>query len=107
ASVQIPAMEGDMTVMDNHAPTVTTLRPGIVSLADGESYVVTGGFAEISATGTSILAENALPRGEAAPELLSELLESAKAALEIATDDVEKAAAQMRVNDVQFLINNL
>jgi len=51
ASVQIPGADGDMTAMPDHAPTITTLRPGILTVdgPDGQSeYVVTGGFAEIT-----------------------------------------------------------
>ena len=31
--VQIPGADGDMTAMADHAPTITTLRPGILSIA--------------------------------------------------------------------------
>ena len=57
-SVQIPGADGDMTAMADHAPIITTLRPGILSVSgpSGNSdYAVTGGFAEVSATGTSVL----------------------------------------------------
>ncbi|MEP2028413.1 MAG: F0F1 ATP synthase subunit epsilon [Paracoccaceae bacterium] len=62
-SVQIPGADGDMTAMADHAPVITTLRPGILSVSgpSGDSdYAVTGGFAEVSAAGTSVLAEKAL-----------------------------------------------
>ena len=51
--VQIPGADGDLTAMEGHAPTITTLRPGILRAlgVDGmRSYIVTGGFAEISAS---------------------------------------------------------
>ena len=66
-SVQVPGADGDLTVMAGHAPLITTLRPGVLKVSgpDGESeYVVSGGFAEISAEGISVLAERALPQGE-------------------------------------------
>ncbi|MEM7616167.1 MAG: ATP synthase F1 subunit epsilon [Pseudomonadota bacterium] len=106
-SVQIPAMEGDMTVMENHAPVVTTLRPGVVSVGGEASYVVTGGFAEISTDGLSILAEQAMPQEEASGDVLSGVLSDAEKAAEIANGDVEAAAAQQRVNDIQDLIRRL
>jgi len=62
-SVQIPGTDGDMTAMPDHAPTITTLRPGIltVNTTGGEKkFVVTGGFAEIGAS-LSVLAEKAVP----------------------------------------------
>ena len=66
-AVQIPGADGDMTAMPDHAPTITTLRPGLLVTEgpDGTAeYVVTGGFAEITAKGISVLAERAIPKAE-------------------------------------------
>ncbi len=66
-AVQIPGADGDMTAMPDHAPTITTLRPGLLVTEgpDGTSeYVVTGGFAEITASSISVLAERAIPKTE-------------------------------------------
>ena len=62
--MQIPGADGDMTAMADHAPTITTLRPGVLRVHAGgtDEYVVSGGFAEITATGVSVLAEQALPQ---------------------------------------------
>jgi F-type H+-transporting ATPase subunit epsilon len=66
--VVIPATEGEMTVMANHAPTMTTLKPGVVTVktAAGATnrYVVFGGFADILPTGCTLLAESAVSAGE-------------------------------------------
>jgi F-type H+-transporting ATPase subunit epsilon len=79
--VQIPGADGDMTAMEGHAPTITTLRPGIlkvVAAAGTTSYVVTGGFAEITAVGVSVLAERAVPVAEANTALLDGLMADAR-----------------------------
>ncbi|PIL17916.1 hypothetical protein P775_22430 [Puniceibacterium antarcticum] len=65
-SVLIPGAEGDLTAMPNHAPMITTLRPGILRVvtdAGHDEFVVTGGFAEIG-DGVSVLAERALHRDD-------------------------------------------
>lgn len=80
-SVQIPGADGDMTAMEGHAPTITTLRPGVLSVEGPEGteeYVVTGGFAEISSRGVSVLAERAVPKGDMTQEHLDEMIEEAK-----------------------------
>ncbi len=98
--VQIPGAEGDLTAMEGHAPTITTLRPGIlkaVGAAGTKSYVVTGGFAEITATGVSVLAERAVPVEEATPALMESLLADVRAA-NAGSDDrdaADKAVADM------------
>jgi F-type H+-transporting ATPase subunit epsilon len=65
--VQIPGADGDLTAMPDHAPLITTLRPGILRVktaTETAAYAVTGGFAEITAAATSVLAEAALPLSE-------------------------------------------
>lgn len=87
--VQIPGAEGDMTAMPDHAPMITTLRPGIlkVSGADGaQEYVVTGGFAEINAAGISVLAEQAVPRDELTQDQFKAMVAEAEAKLAKAQD---------------------
>lgn len=101
--VQIPGMQGDMTVMAHHAPTVTTLRPGIVQIDGDAEYLTTGGFAEITADGCSILAEGAVPKADASSEYLTALLDAAKAAVDTAAD-ADKTAARQRVNDIGELM---
>jgi F-type H+-transporting ATPase subunit epsilon len=80
-SVQIPGADGDMTAMEGHAPTITTLRPGVLTVEGpegSEDYVVTGGFAEITAQGVSVLAERAVAKGDMTQEHLDEMMEDAK-----------------------------
>jgi F-type H+-transporting ATPase subunit epsilon len=60
--VTIPGTEGDMGVMAGHAPVMTSLRDGTIRVyaTDGATPTeigVTGGFAEVTPTGLTILAE--------------------------------------------------
>lgn len=60
--VDVPGAEGDFGVLAGHAPMVTTLRPGVMTVkaAGGEQkIVVLGGFAEVSAKGLTVLADTA------------------------------------------------
>jgi F-type H+-transporting ATPase subunit epsilon len=63
--VDLPGIEGDLGILADHAPLVTPLRPGIVTIHRGgarEPIVVIGGFAEVSPAGLTILADQATPR---------------------------------------------
>jgi F-type H+-transporting ATPase subunit epsilon len=58
--VDVPGAEGDFGVLAGHAPFVSTIRPGILTVhgASGEQkIVVLGGFAEVSAEGLTVLAD--------------------------------------------------
>lgn len=97
-AVGIPGADGDMTAMADHAPTITSLRPGIVTVTtDGgsEEFIVSGGFAEISAGTVSVLAERAVPRAEMTQEMFREFVEEARAKYkkaEEAADNLEGPA---------------
>lgn len=98
SEVQIPGAEGDMTAMPDHVPTITTLRPGLLRVVSAEGtqeYLVTGGFAEISASGTSVLAENALPRDEVTQELVDGFMADANKTVEDAGPDSLDAAKKL------------
>lgn len=97
-AVQIPGADGDMTAMADHAPTITTLRPGILKAegTDGASeYLVTGGFAEIGAGGVTVLAERAVPKGDVTQSDMDAMLSDAKTVLENATAETADDAAKM------------
>jgi F-type H+-transporting ATPase subunit epsilon len=58
--VDVPGIEGDFGVLEGHAPTVATLRPGILTVhasGSAQKIVVLGGFAEVSEKGLTIVAD--------------------------------------------------
>lgn len=98
--VQIPGTDGDLTAMAGHAATITTLRPGVLKAVSAEgtkSFVVTGGFAEITADGVSVLAERAVPVEEATPALFDSLIAEVR---EQAATLADKDAAEKLVSDM-------
>jgi len=105
-SVSIPGSEGEMVAMPGHAPVVTTLRPGYVSVVSGgetTDYLVTGGFAEVSADGVSVLAENAMPKAEVTKEILEAFHRIAEEDLKEVAEHASASAAR-RVADHQDLM---
>jgi F-type H+-transporting ATPase subunit epsilon len=60
SQVDVPGAEGDFGVLEGHAPFVTTLRPGILTVhgsGGAQRIVVLGGFAEVSGEGLTVLAD--------------------------------------------------
>ncbi|HEX2017836.1 MAG TPA: F0F1 ATP synthase subunit epsilon [Aurantimonas sp.] len=87
-TVVIPATEGEMTVMGNHAPVMTTVKPGVVTIAraDGKTdrYVVFGGFADILPESCTLLAESATHVDEINRDDLERRIQEAREDLEAA-----------------------
>src|SRR5579863_602728 len=63
--VVIPAAEGEMGVLVKHAPMIVLLRGGTIRLYEGgqvtERLFVSGGFAEITPSRVTVLADEAMP----------------------------------------------
>lgn len=99
SEVQIPGAEGDLTAMPGHTPTLTTLRPGLLKVVAGgqvSEYAVTGGFAEITPEGVSVLAERALARADLSQAALeSWVAEAHRAAKAAGSDEAAKLVADM------------
>ena len=104
SEVQIPGADGDLTAMANHSPVITTLRPGVLrAVEEGgvQEFAVTGGFAEITPSGASVLAERAKTLVDMTPALIASLIADAQKAAASATgeakDTAEKLAADFEV----------
>ena len=73
-SVLVPGTEGAFEVQAGHSPLMSTLSPGLLVIRDGgteRKIYVRGGFADVSATGLTVLAEAAVPEGELRGETLA------------------------------------
>ncbi len=98
--VDVPGAEGDFGVLAGHAPMVTTLRPGVLTVkaAGGEQkIVVLGGFAEVSAKGLTVLADTA-----------NSLADFDRAVLAAQIGEMEQRVAKMEPgNELDKLITRL
>ena len=103
-SVVAPGADGQFTVLANHAPVMTTLKAGVVTITESagktDKLFVRGGFADVSATGFTILAEQAVPLGEIDAAKLEQDMKDAREDLADAKTDEAKRAASDRL--VQF-----
>ena len=105
--VVLPGSEGEMTVMASHAPTMTTIRPGVLTVKDAagqtQKFVVFGGFADIVPTGCTVLAESALVVADFSKDILAKRIERAKADLATAKGDETKTRIAQLISDLGSL----
>ena len=96
--VVLPGTDGEMTVMAHHAPTMTTVKPGVVTVvtADGKNdrFVVFGGFADILPEGCTLLAESAVAVADINRDDLATRLQNAREDVADASNDATKQKAQ-------------
>jgi F-type H+-transporting ATPase subunit epsilon len=94
SAVRIPGADGDLTAMADHTPTITSLRPGILTVesASGEEkFAVTGGFAEIG-EGVTVLAERAVVAGDLTQDTFDDWVTEARTARDAAGEKSEDGA---------------
>ena len=82
ASVTIPGTEGEMGIFPGHAPVLSTLKPGVVTVykdgASTERIFVKGGMVEVNPQGLTLLAEVAIPMAELSAEVLARQIKNAE-----------------------------
>jgi F-type H+-transporting ATPase subunit epsilon len=105
----VPGEEGDFGVLPGHASLVATIRPGVVEVhsADGSAVrriFIAGGFADVTATSCTILAEEAINISDLNVEALEKTLVTLKEDLGLARDEMERARVSRKITMVQAKI---
>lgn len=91
--VDVPGAEGDFGVFVGHAPFVTPLRPGVLTIRNGgetKRMFVKDGFAEVNQKGLTVLAETAVPVEEIDREAFPAAIKEAEQAVADAKDDAAR-----------------
>jgi F-type H+-transporting ATPase subunit epsilon len=105
--VVIPGTEGEMTVMANHAPVMTALRPGLVKVRLGngqdDGYVVFGGFADVTPQGCTLLAEEAVRVADIDVAALDQRIANTREDVNDAKDETVRAKANERLTHLVTL----
>ena len=102
--VVMPGSEGDFGVLAGHAPVISSVRPGVIEVHDEgketERIFITGGFAEVTEQGLTVLAEEAIPVAEMKRDDLEKRWKNAE-------EDLDDAETDEATHKVQATIAQL
>lgn len=110
--VTIPGWEGDFGVRAGHSSLVSSIRPGVVEIvtqqgAEPSKIFIAGGFADVTASNCTVLAEEAtmvgdLDQGEIEKEIagLESLISSSKDEIEISRSTKQLALAKAKLTAI-------
>ena len=98
-SVVVPGTEGEFTVLKDHAPLMAMLKPGIVTVEETSAkktrLFVHCGFADVSAGGLTILAEQAIPIEELdAAKIDADIKDAEEDVNDAQTDETRRLASE-------------
>ena len=109
--VVVPGSDGYFTMLKGHAPFMSSVKPGVVDITrvGGEvlRIFVRGGFADVSPTGLTILAEEAIPVAEVNAQALAQDIKDAEEDLADAKDAATKAAAETKLQQLKEVQGSL
>ena len=105
SQVVVPGTEGYFTVMANHAPVMTTIKPGVVSAilesGDEKRMLIRGGFAEVSPSGLTLLAEYVVDLATFDMAELDHQIENTRQDVSDAQTDEKRESAQTTLNQLE------
>lgn len=99
--VVVPGSEGDFGVLAGHSPMISTVRPGVIDVYEADRVVdrvfVAGGFAEVTETRCTVLAEEAIAVAEIDRGKVEQQIRDLGEDLEDAKTDDEKARVEAKI----------
>jgi len=98
--VVVPGAEGDFGVLPRHTPMISNVRPGVLKVYENgqvtDRIFVAGGFAEVTPTRCTVLADEAAPVAEIDRSAAESALRNAQDDLKDAKSDLERRDAERR-----------
>ena len=106
--VVVPGAEGDFGVLPGHAPMISNVRSGVISIYNDRAIeariFVAGGFAEVSNNRLTVLTENAVALDEIKRADADARLAEAREAVGDASDDRARANSEKQLAIAEALV---
>ena len=103
-NILVPGMVGDFLVLSNHAPCISSIRPGFLEFSEGTSdkqrYFVSGGIIEVINNMVSVLVDSAVLGEKIVKEDITNLISEVDDRLS-AADSIDKDDLGLRKNDLE------
>ncbi|AWU94523.1 F0F1 ATP synthase subunit epsilon [Azospirillum ramasamyi] len=99
--VVVPGSEGDFGVLAGHSPMISTVRPGVIDVYEGDRVVdrvfVAGGFAEVTEARCTVLAEEAVALTDLDRATVEKQIKDLSEDLDDSKSDAERAVAESKL----------
>ena len=103
-NILVPGMVGDFLVLSNHAPCISSIRPGFLEFSketsDKQRYFVSGGIIEVINNNVSVLVDSAVASDKISKEDITNLISEVNDRLS-ATETINKDDLGLRKNDLE------
>ena len=106
----VPGSEGEFTILSEHSPIISSLKPGFIKIYEELSnepiiYFVTDGFIDMASNQLTILAQGAIEKGQLTAKKLEDIINMYQGEVDITENDIKKNKLNLKIDTVKALQN--
>ena len=106
----VPGSEGEFTILSEHSPIISSLKPGFIKIYEELSnepiiYFVTDGFIDMASNQLTILAQSAIEKGQLTAKKLEDIINMYQGEVDVTENDIKKNKLHLKIDTVKALQN--
>ena len=106
----VPGSEGEFTILSEHSPIISSLKPGFIKIYEELSnepiiYFVTDGFIDMASNQLTILAQSATEKGQLTAKKLEDIINMYQGEVDVTESDIKKNKLNLKIDTVKALQN--
>ena len=110
AQTIVPGSEGEFTILSEHSPIISSLKPGFIKIYEELSnepivYFVTDGFIDMASNQLTILAQSAIEKGQLTAKKLEDIINMYQGEVDVTESDIKKNKLNLKIDTVKALQN--
>ena len=106
----VPGSEGEFTILSEHSPIISSLKPGFIKIYEELSnepiiYFVTDGFIDMASNQLTILAQSAIEKGQLTAKKLEDIINMYQGEVDVTENNIKKNKLNLKIDTVKALQN--
>ena len=106
--VIVPGSEGEFTILSDHSPIISSLKPGYIKIYEDLSneptiYFVTDGFVDMASNQLTILAQGAIEKGQLTAKNLEDIVNTYQGEADNTENEAKKNKLNLKIDTVKAL----
>ena len=106
----VPGSEGEFTILSEHSPIISSLKPGFIKIYEELSnepiiYFVTDGFIDMASNQLTILAQSAIEKGQLTAKKLEDIINMYQGEVDVTENDIKKNKLNLKIDTLKALQN--
>ena len=104
----VPGSEGEFTILSEHSPIISSLKPGFIKIYEELSnepiiYFVTDGFIDMASNQLTILAQSAIEKGQLTAKKLEDIINMYQGEVDVTENNIKKNKLNLKIDTVKAL----